>query len=223
MLSSMDASFKSSRIPVKQANQIVRDICEMSISLDASTNKVDWNEMSLNRSQNPFTSSMNMGGSFGGYGGQQQNGNSQYQHQQNNNNNNNHNNNYHGHSSSSAHHQQHNNSNQQAFGHHNYPQQHHPSQQQQYPHQQPQHGRNQPQQHHQQQPQQHHHNHHHHPESNRVGRPLQPARKRSESDDEYDNDFEAEEYEDSKTAHDNYYSRGGGEGKSSSGDNRYRK
>jgi hypothetical protein len=222
MLSSMDASFKSSRIPVKQANQIVRDICEMSISLDASTNKVDWNEMSLNRSQNPFTSSMNMGGSFGGYGGQQQNGNSQYQPQQNNNNNNS---NYHGHSSSTHHH---NSNQQQAYDHHNYPQQHHPSQQQQqHSHQQPQYGRNQPQQHHhQQQTQQHHqHQHRHHPESNRVGRPLQPARKRSESDDEYDNDFEAEEQEDSKTAHDNYYSRGGvgGEGKSSYGDNKYRK
>ncbi len=44
------------RIPSKNAASIVRDICEMSISLDAS-NKFDMSEMSLSRSHNPFTSS----------------------------------------------------------------------------------------------------------------------------------------------------------------------
>ena len=57
-----------SRLPNKNAAAIVRDVCEMSISLDASNSKWDFNEMSLSRSNNPFTSSGNLAASLNGMG-----------------------------------------------------------------------------------------------------------------------------------------------------------
>lgn len=59
----LGSSYRSShRLPNKNAAAIVRDVCEMSISLDASNSKWDLNELSLSRSQNPFTSSGNFSG-----------------------------------------------------------------------------------------------------------------------------------------------------------------
>lgn len=69
MMSSSQSARGHQRVPVRNAAAIVRDVCEMSISLDASNSKWDMNEMSLSRSHNPFTSSGTFTGSVSGAGG----------------------------------------------------------------------------------------------------------------------------------------------------------
>lgn len=68
-MSSSQSIRSHQRLPVKNAAAIVRDVCEMSISLDASQSKWDMGEMSLSRSHNPFTSSGTFTGSVSGAGG----------------------------------------------------------------------------------------------------------------------------------------------------------